>query len=149
MQYTYYINYCVFSIEFSFLTRYYYLLYQSLIPNGRLAIATLRQHCHISSVTEQYIVGGGNLRLSSQRLLNFLITNLEVTRDHVKFCYYLEILSVLTDLPGKITAGIMWMHELTVHKTYLNNKVPKVSTYCYHNKHFSGIYIQYLLLRHD
>jgi len=93
-------------VEFSFLTRYYYLLYQSLIPNGRLAIAILRQHFQISSVIEQYIVGEGNLRLSSQRLLNFLITNLNATRDHVKFCFYIDILSVLTDLPVKITTGI-------------------------------------------
>ena len=93
-----------FSIEFSFLIRYYSLLYQSLIPNCKLTINTLRQHISISDNIEQYIVGAASHRTSCQRLINFLLTHLYSENDYMQFCYHLYIISV-TDLPYRLIAG--------------------------------------------
>lgn len=95
-----------FSIEYSFLIRYYYLLYQSLIPNCKLTINTLRQHISISDNIEQYIVSATNHRTSCQRLINFLLTHIYSEKDYMQFCYCLNIISVLTDLPYRLIAGI-------------------------------------------
>ena len=94
-----------FSIEFSFLIRYYSLLYQSLIPNCKLTINTLRQHISISDNMEQYIVGAASHRTRCQRLINFLLTRLDSERDYMKFCYYLNAISVMTNLPYRLIAG--------------------------------------------
>ena len=94
-----------FSIEFSFLIRYYSLLYQSLIPNCKLTINTLRQHISISDDIEQYIVGAASHRTSCQRLINFLLTHLYSEKDYMQFCYHLSIISVMTDLPNRLIAG--------------------------------------------
>ena len=94
-----------FSIEFSFLIRYYSLLYQSLIPNCKLTINTLRQHISISDDIEQYIVGAASHRTSCQRLINFLLTHLYSEKDYMQFCYHLNIISVMTDLPNRLIAG--------------------------------------------
>ena len=93
-----------FSIEFSFMIRYYSLLYQSLIPNCKLTINTLRQHISISDNIEQYIVGAAGHRTSCQRLINFLLTHLYSEKDYMQFCYLLYIVSV-TDLPYRLITG--------------------------------------------
>ena len=95
-----------FSIEFSFLTKYYSLLYQSLIPNCTLTINTLRQHISISDNIEQYIVGAASHRTSCQRLINFLLTCLYSEKDYMQFCHHFNIISVMSDVPYKLTAGI-------------------------------------------
>ena len=94
-----------FSIEFSFLIKYYSLLYQSIIPNCKLTISTLRQHISISDNIEQYIVGAANHRISCQRLINLLLTHLYSKKDYMQFCYYLNIISVMTDLPYRLIVG--------------------------------------------
>ena len=94
-----------FSIEFSFLTRYYSLLYQSLIPNCKLTINILRQHITISDTIEQYIANAGSRRISCQRLINFLLTRLHSEKDYTQFCYHFNIISVMTDLPDRLKAG--------------------------------------------
>ena len=99
------ILYFYFSIEFSFLIRYYSLLYQSLIPNCKLTINTLRQHITISDNIEQYIVGAASHRTSCQRLINFLLTRLYSENDYMQFCYLLNIISVMTDLPYRMITG--------------------------------------------
>ena len=96
-----------FSIEFSFLIRYYSLLYQSLIPNCKLTINTLRQHISISDNIEQYIVGAASHRTSCQRLINFLLTRLYSEKDYMQFCYHLNIISVMTDLPYRLIIGTL------------------------------------------
>ena len=96
----------LFSTEFSFLSRYYNLLYQSLIPNCKLTINTLRQHISISDNIEQYIVGAENCRTSCQRLINFLLTRLYSEKDYKQFCYHINIVSVLADLPDRLSTGI-------------------------------------------
>ena len=96
-----------FLIEFSFLIRYYSLLYQSLIPNCKLTINTLRQHITISDNVEKYIVGAASHRTSCQRLINFLLTRLHLVKDYMQFCYHLNIISVMTDLPYRLIAGII------------------------------------------
>ena len=107
-----YIN-CVISyflIEFSFLIRYYSLLYQSLIPNCKLTINTLRQHITISDNVEKYIVGAASHRTSCQRLINFLLTRLYSVKDYMQFCYHLNIISVMTNLPYRLIAGILLLY---------------------------------------
>ena len=99
------IFYFYFSIEFSFLIRYYSLLYQSLIPNCKLTINTLRQHISISDHIEQYIVGAASHRTSCQRLVNFLLTRLYSEKDYMQFCYHLNIISMMTDLPYRLITG--------------------------------------------
>ena len=105
-----------FSIEFSFLNRYYSLLYQSLIPNCKLTLHTLRQHIIISDNIEQYIVGAANHRTSCQRLINFLLARLYSEKDYMQFCYHLNIISVMTDLPYRLIAGnvrrYIYLHEI-------------------------------------
>ena len=98
-----------FSIEFSFLIRYYSLLYQSLIPNCKLTINTLRQHISISDNIEQYIVGAASHRTSCQRLINFLLTRLYSEKDYMQFCYLLNIISVMTDLPYRLITGTLYV----------------------------------------
>ena len=100
-----------FSIEFSFLIRYYSLLYQSLIPNCKLTLHTLRQHISISDNIEQYIVGAASHRTSCQRLINFLLTRLYSEKDYMQFCYHLNIISVMTDLPYRLGPGRLCRHN--------------------------------------
>ena len=96
-----------FLIEFSFLIRYYSLLYQSLIPNCKLTINTLRQHITISDNVEEYIVDAASHRTSCQRLIHFLLTRLQSEKDYMQFCYHLNLISVMTDLPYRLIAGIL------------------------------------------
>ena len=96
-----------FSTEFAFLIRYYSLLYQSLIPNCKLTINTLRQHISISDNIEQYIIGAGSHRTSCQRLMNFLLTRLYSEKDYMQFCCHLNIISVMTDLPYRLITGTL------------------------------------------
>ena len=104
----------LFSIEFSFLIRYYNLLYQSLIPNCKLTINTLCQHISISDNIEQYIVGATSHRTSCQRLINFLLTHLYSEKDYMQFCYNINIISVMTDLPYRLVAGISYVRIIVV-----------------------------------
>ena len=94
-----------FSIEFSFLIRYYSLLYQSLIPNCKLTLHTLRQHIGISDNIEQYIVSAASHRTRCQRLVNFLLTRLYSEKDYMQFCYHFNIISVMTNLSYRLIAG--------------------------------------------
>ena len=107
-----------FSIEFSFLIRYYSLLYQSIIPNCKLTINTLRQHISISDNIEQYIVGAASHRTICQRLINFLLTRLHSEKDYMQFCCHLNIISVLTDLPYRLIAGTLLLHNYNI-RTYI------------------------------
>ena len=111
-----------FSTEFSFLIRYYSLLYQSLIPNCKLTINTLRQHISISDNIEQHIVGAASHRTSCQRLINFLLTRLYCDKDYMQFCYHLNIISVMTDLPYRLIEGTLLLVQYTcVHPVSLFN----------------------------
>ena len=101
-------------IEFSFLIRYYSLLYQSLIPNCKLTINTLCQHISISDNIKQYILGAASHRTSCQRLINFLLIHLYSEKDYMQFCYHLNIISVMTDLSYRLIAGILYVHIIVV-----------------------------------
>ena len=116
-----------FSIEFSFLIRYYSLLYQSLIPNCKLTLHTLRQHISISDNIEQYIVGTASHRTSCQRLINFLLTRLYSEKDYMQFCYHLNIISVMTDLPYRLIAGNVRRY---IHLHEIHNFCKYVCIYC-------------------
>ena len=121
-----------FSIEYSFLIRYYSLLYQSLIPNCKLTINTLRQHISISDNIEQYIVGAASHRTSCQRLINFLLTRLYSEKDYMQFCYHLNIISVMTDLPYRLIEGTLLLVQYTcVHPVSLFNGFHATCCYQY------------------
>ena len=93
--------------EFSCIRRTYFLLYQSLIPNCKVTIGILRQHCEITSNVEQYILDGRNARLRSQRLLNILLVRLEEDKDYIQFCKFLQLTSVLSNLNTIMISGIL------------------------------------------
>ena len=104
-----YLNYvcmcCIFLLEFSFLVRYYHSLYQSFIPNCSITIVTLRQHISIPDNVEKYILSGTSRRNCCQRLLDYLLVQLDTDRNYMQFCYYLSIVSVMTNLPYRMIAG--------------------------------------------
>ena len=87
--------YYLFLTEFSFLIRYYNLLYQSLIPNCKLTIKILKQHLKISSEVENHILGGETLRVKFQKLFNFLLVQLNSNINILNFSDLLNKISVL------------------------------------------------------
>ena len=87
--------------------RYYSLLYQSLIPNCKLTVNILRQHISINDNIEQYIVGAADRRTSCQRVINFLLSYLYSGKDYMQFCYHINVISVMTDLPERLIAGTL------------------------------------------
>ena len=92
--------------EFSFLIRYYNLLYQSLIPNTKLTINTLKVHLKFSNFMENYILSGKNPRIRCQRILNLLIVHLDIERDYVQFCHLINMISVMTThLSHRLSTG--------------------------------------------
>ncbi|XP_065894306.1 uncharacterized protein [Dysidea avara] len=97
--------------EFSFLIRYYNLLYQSLIPNCKLTIKILKHRLEIPSDVESFIVNGESSRIRCQRIINLLLVQLDTTRDYKHFCYLFNMISVMTDLPDKPETDV-------THKTY-------------------------------
>ena len=95
----------LYSIEFLCIRRTYYLLYQSLVPNCKMTIGILRQHCQIASDVEQYILNGKTARLRSQRILDFLLSRLDKSKDCMEFCKFLRLTSVLNNLSDKMISG--------------------------------------------
>lgn len=94
------------AIEFSFLVTHYCLLYQSIIPNPKVTITALSQHLSIDGIVVKYIYDGSTRRIQCQRILNFLLVNLETgVQDYMQFCYCFSKVSVLTKLPYKMIAG--------------------------------------------
>jgi len=92
--------------EFSFLIRYYELLYQSLIPNCGLTIKTLKQHVEISNDVENFIINGETSRMRCQRIINFLLVRLDTSRNHNQFCDLFDTISISTDLPHRLRTGM-------------------------------------------
>ena len=105
-----YIFYCL--TEFSCIRRTYFLLYQSLIPNCKMTIAILRQHCEITSDVEKYILNRGSARLCCQQLLNFLLVRLDKSKDYMEFCRFLQLTSVLSNLSAKMISGTEVLHVM-------------------------------------
>ena len=94
------------STEFKFLIRYYDLLYQSLIPNCKLTISTLKQHLEVPSEVESYIINGESLRIRCQRIINLLLVHLDTTKDYKHFLCLFSKITVMTDLPDKLRTGM-------------------------------------------
>ena len=84
--------------------RYYNLLYQSLIPNCKLTIKILKQHVEIPSEVEDFVVNGENSRIRCQRIINFLLVQLDTTGDYKHFCYLFNAISVM-NLPDEVKIG--------------------------------------------
>jgi len=98
---------------FSFLIRYYNLLYQSLIPNCKLTIKFLKQHLEIPSDVESFIVNGESSRIRCQRIINLLLVQLDTTRDYKHFCDLFNKISVIS-LPDKLAPGEIMMHLIVL-----------------------------------
>lgn len=92
--------------EFSFLLRQYNLLYQSLIPNCKLTIKTLKQHVEMPHGVENFIVSGECSRIRCQRIIDFLLVHLDATKNHEQFCRLFDRISIIADLPDKLRAGM-------------------------------------------
>jgi len=112
--------------EFSFLIRYYNLLYQSLIPNCKLTITILKQHLEIPSDVESSIVNEGSSRIRCQRIINLLLAQLDTTRDYKQFCDLFNKVSVMTDITDKLRTGmiITVMISLVVCNDIINRISP-------------------------
>jgi len=95
----------IFVTEFSLLTRYYNLLYQSLIPNCCLTLNTVQRYYDISQSEQKLILTGPTVKIRVQYLLNFLMKSLNADKDHVKFCNVISAITVMGDLPHKLTEG--------------------------------------------
>ena len=89
------------------MTRYYNLLYQSLIPNCQLTINILKKHLEIPSDVESFIVNGESSRIRCQTIVNLLLVQLDNTRDYKHFCYLFNKITIMTDLPDKLRTGIL------------------------------------------
>ena len=77
------------------------------MPNCKLTIKILKQHLEISSDVERFIVDGESPRIRCQRILNFLVVQLDATRDYKSFCCLFKMISVMPDLPDKLRTGMM------------------------------------------
>lgn len=63
-----------------------------------------------------YILTGISARHRSQRLLNFLLVNLDGEKDYMKFCAVINSISVMTHLPYRLIAD-----TCIEHKNYSND----------------------------
>ncbi|XP_065894103.1 uncharacterized protein [Dysidea avara] len=119
--------------EFSFLIRYYNLLYQSLMPNCKLTIKILKQHLQISGDVESFIVNGESSRIRCQRIINLLLVQLDTTRDCKHFCYLFNMISVTTDLPDKLKTEFH-------HGSYQDDDIIQNHYHTSHNTGTDGVY---------
>ena len=108
--------------------RCYNLLYQSLIPNSKLTINTLKVHLKFSNCVESYILSGRNPRIRCQRILNMLIVHLDRERDYAQFCHLINMISVITDLSHRLSIGNIYvsivLHNIhREHTTYCDIKI--------------------------
>ena len=87
------------------MNRYYYVLYQSIIPNCRIALPILHQFYSISKDMEDYILTGASAKACTQKILNFLLVCLDNEKDYMKFCVVINSVSVMTNLPYRMIAG--------------------------------------------
>ena len=87
------------------MTRYYYLLYNSIIPNCRITLPILHQYYNISRDVEDYILTGETARDRIKNLLNFLLVCLDSDKDYMKFCVVINSISVMTNLSHRMIEG--------------------------------------------
>ena len=87
------------------MNRYYYLIHNSIIPNCRITLPILHQYYTVSRDVEDYILTGTTAKVCVQRLINFLLVNLDNEKDYMKFCVVINSISVMTNLPYRMIAG--------------------------------------------
>ena len=87
------------------MNRYYHLLQNSIIPNCRINLPILYQYYTVSRDVENYVLTGTTAKVRVQRLLNFLLVNLDNEKDSMKFCVVINSISVMTNLPYRMIAG--------------------------------------------
>ena len=56
---------------------------------------------------ENLIVNGECPRIRCQMIFNFLLVQLDATRDYKQFCSLFNLISVMIDLPEKLRTGMM------------------------------------------
>ena len=97
--------YVLFLTEYLFLNKYYFLLYNSIIPNCRITLPVLHQYYNIGKDMEDYILHGTSAKVCVQRLLNFLLVSLDVEKNYMKFCSVINLITVMTTLSYKMITG--------------------------------------------
>ena len=97
--------YVLFLTEYLFLNKYYFVLYNSIIPNCRITLPVLHQYYNISKDIEDYILHGTSAKVCVQRLLNFLLVSLNVEKNYMKFCSIINLVTVMTTLSYKMITG--------------------------------------------
>ena len=95
------------------MNRYYYLLHNSILPNCRITLPILHQYYTVSRDVENYILTGTTANICVQRLLNFLLVSLDNEKDYMKFCVVINSISVMTNLPHRMIAG-MYIHNYVI-----------------------------------
>ena len=55
---------------------------------------------------EEYISTGNTANVRIERLLNFLLVSLDTEKDYMKFCVVINSISIMTNLPYRMVAGM-------------------------------------------
>lgn len=87
------------------MSRYYNLLYLSVLPNFDVVISVLRQHIEISYDVEAFLAFDQRPRFRCRRILNYLLVQLDTNRDYEKFCDVFHMISALTNASERLLQG--------------------------------------------
>lgn len=118
-------------VEYLFLSRYYRLLYISIIPNCRITLPILHQYYDVSRDVENYILTGTSSKIRVQRLLNFLLVSLDTEKDYMKFCIVINSISLMTSLPYSMITGICVIKyfKIIINYQLINLKSENINYY--------------------
>ena len=94
--------------EFSFLIRYYNMLYLSILPNFELVITVLKQHIEVPYNVEGFLVSDQRPRIRCQKILNYLLVQLNTNKDCKKFCVVFHMISAMSDLSERLLEGTQY-----------------------------------------
>jgi len=106
--------------EFSFLSKYYNVLYQSFMPNCKITVAVVRRYYSISNAVEKYISSGLTTRVRLKRVLNFLLVSLDRDKCYEKFA---SILNAATVLPQRMIKGELSYKDNSMMSCYISEWV--------------------------
>lgn len=65
----------------------------------------LKQHIEVPGDVESFIINGVTPRIRCQRIINFLLVQLDNMGDYDHFCSLIKKLSVVSDLSDKLSSG--------------------------------------------
>ena len=67
---------------------------------------------------EEYISTGDTANVHTERLLNFLLVSLDTEKDYMKFCVVINSISIMTNLPYRMVAG-MYMRIQIYYNSFI------------------------------